>query len=33
MLRWKDVVEAFESALNSFEKMSDIVASIAAKHS
>lgn len=33
VLRWKDVVEAFESALNSFEKMSDIVASIAAKHS
>ena len=33
VLRWKDVVEAFESALNSFEKMSDIVASISAKHS
>jgi predicted phosphate transport protein (TIGR00153 family) len=33
VLRWKDVVESFEKALNSFEKMSDIVASIAVKHS
>ena len=32
VLRWKDIVEAMESALNSFEKASDIVASIAVKH-
>ena len=31
-LRWKDIVESMESALNSFEKASDIVASIAVKH-
>ncbi|HET9601561.1 MAG TPA: DUF47 family protein [Acidimicrobiales bacterium] len=33
VLRWKDVVESMESALNSFERASDIVASIAVKHS
>ncbi len=32
VLRWKDIVESMESALNSFEKASDIVASIAVKH-
>jgi uncharacterized protein len=32
VLRWKDIVEAMESALNSFERTSDIVASIAVKH-
>jgi uncharacterized protein Yka (UPF0111/DUF47 family) len=31
-LRWKDIVESMEHALNSFEKASDIVASIAVKH-
>ena len=32
VLRWKDIVESMEKALNSFEKTSDIVASIAVKH-
>jgi uncharacterized protein len=32
VLRWKDIVESLENALNSFEKTSDIVASIAVKH-
>jgi uncharacterized protein len=32
VLRWKDVLEALESAVNSFERISEIVASIAAKH-
>jgi hypothetical protein len=32
VLRWKDIVESMEHALNSFEKASDIVASIAVKH-
>jgi predicted phosphate transport protein (TIGR00153 family) len=32
VLRWKDIVEAVESALNGIEKLSDIVAAIVIKH-
>jgi uncharacterized protein Yka (UPF0111/DUF47 family) len=32
VLRWKDVLESMEDALNSLEKMGNIVNSIAVKH-
>jgi uncharacterized protein Yka (UPF0111/DUF47 family) len=32
VLRWKDIVEAVESAVNGIEKLSGIVAAIAIKH-
>lgn len=33
VLRWKDVVEALEEALNAFERTADLITSIALKHS
>jgi predicted phosphate transport protein (TIGR00153 family) len=32
VLRWKDIVEAIESAINGIEKVSDVVAAIVIKH-
>ena len=32
MLRWKDIVEALEAALNTLEDISDVVESIVLKH-
>jgi uncharacterized protein Yka (UPF0111/DUF47 family) len=33
VLRWKDIVEAIEESINGLEKISDVVESIALKHS
>ena len=32
MLRWKDIVSELEEALDGFEDVSDLVATIAVKH-
>ena len=32
VLRWKDVIEAMEAALNTLENISDVVESIVLKH-
>ena len=32
MLRWKDVIESMEGAINTLEDISDIVESIVLKH-
>ena len=32
VLRWKDIVETLEGALNAFERTADIITSIALKH-
>ena len=32
ILRWKDVVEAVEGAINAIERASDIIQSISVKH-
>ena len=32
ILRWKDVIEAIEGAINAIERASDIIQSISVKH-